>query len=129
MKSFSALLLLVDRLLLRVPLFDHVFRRQRNLRAARVLDEDALQRVVILLRNRIELVVVALRAGHRQAEEAARGRIHAIVLHLRAQRVEAQARAGIPADRRTGSRSPAICAFTNRSYGMSWLNAWITQSR
>ena len=28
-----------------------------------------------------------------------------------------------------GSKSPAICAFTNRLYGMSWLNARITQSR
>ena len=51
------------------------------------------------MRNRIELVVVALRAGDGQAEEAARGGIHAIVLHLGTQRVEAEARPVLAAGR------------------------------
>ena len=35
-------------------------------------------------------MVVALRARHGQAQKAPRGRIHPVVLHLRAERVKAQ---------------------------------------
>ena len=49
-----------------------------NLRLA-AAREDAVQRVVILRRDRIELVIVAARAGDRQAEEALRHDVDAVV--------------------------------------------------
>ena len=70
----------------------------------------------------IELWFVALGAGNRQAEKSAGRGIHAIVLHFRAQRVK-------PGSGRLADRIAAICALTNLSYGMSLLNAWITQFR
>ena len=59
--------------------------------------EDAEKRVVILGGNRIELVIVALRAGYGQAEKAARSDIDAIVLKFGAERVEAKAGRELPA--------------------------------
>src|SRR6266849_4309762 len=53
--------------------------------------EDAEQRVVIFGRNGIELVIVALGAGNREAEETAAGDVHAIVLELGAIGVKCQA--------------------------------------
>ena len=49
--------------------------RRPSLRAR----EDAGERVVVLRRDRVELVVVAAGAGDRQAEEAARQRVDAVV--------------------------------------------------
>jgi hypothetical protein len=54
--------------------------------------EDAHQRVEIAGGNGVVLVIVALRAGDRETQEAARGGIHAVVLHLGAQSIEAEAR-------------------------------------
>ena len=77
-------------LLLRVPFLGHILGRQRHL-VQLGAGEDSLQRIVILLRNGIELVIVALRARHREPQKSARGGIHALVLHLGTERVEAEA--------------------------------------
>ena len=67
---------LVDRLLLREP--DGLPEQRQFVRLADVR-QDRVQRVVILGRNRIVLVIVAARARHRQPKQASRNRIDAIV--------------------------------------------------
>ena len=57
---------------------DLVCRHERMLDRSR-REEHCLDAVVVLLRNRIELVVVAPRAAHRHAHERQRGRGHQIV--------------------------------------------------
>ena len=44
--------------------------------------EDAMQRIVIGLRNRIELVIVAARARNGETEERFRGYVDAVVDHV-----------------------------------------------
>ena len=125
-----------------VVLVDDALRGQRIFVIRRV-QEDAGQRVVVLGRNRIVLVIVAAGAADGQAEEAARHDVDAIVALVgagdldRAVVVEPRARgrgsrapaASARASPRRPSRSPASCALTNWSYGRSSLNALITQSR
>ena len=67
---------LVERLLLREP--GRLPEQRQFVRLADVR-QDRVQRVVILGRNRIVLVIVAARTGHRQSEQASRDRIDAIV--------------------------------------------------
>ena len=104
--------------------------------------EDAGQGVVVLLRDRVELVVVAAGAGDREPEERLRRRVDllvdhvhlelpavALVVRLRADRQEAggDQRARPSAwSSVAGSRSPASCSRTNWSYGLSALKAAMT---
>ena len=59
-------------------------RPQRALRRG----EHALEPVVVLLLNRIELVIVASRAGHRQPEQAAADRVEPLVPVVELQRAD-----------------------------------------
>ena len=92
--------------------------------------------VIVFSRNRIVLVIVAAGASDGQTKESTSEHVHAVMAFVGArfgrfddlvvpgtQREQTQ-----PGAQRTGrrffsSRSPAICALTNRSYGMSSLNA------
>ena len=77
------------RLLSRLILFHDGFRRQRNLGVLGAL-ENALERVIVGRRNRIEFVVVALRAAGGQTEEHASGGVHTIVLRIWTEAKESQ---------------------------------------
>jgi hypothetical protein len=72
-----------DKVFLGFIYIDGFLGSQRNLMQLRVA-EDAHQRVEIAGGNRVVLVIVTLRAGHREPEESAGRGIHAFVLHLRA---------------------------------------------
>ena len=89
-ESVEIFLFIVRFLLRRLIVVHLLFGRERRL-AQICIREDAEQRVIIGLRNGIELMVVALRAGDGEAEEAAGGGVHAIILHFRTQGVKAQA--------------------------------------
>ena len=68
----------LDRLGLRVELLHDVIRRERRF-AVLGAREDSGQRVVVLRRDRVELVIVAAGARHRQAEEPAAERVDPVV--------------------------------------------------
>jgi hypothetical protein len=72
------LFLLLDLLVLLRVFLDDALRRERVLAVGRV-QEHAGQRVVVLRRNRVVLVIVAARAADREAEEAARDDVDAVV--------------------------------------------------
>ena len=84
-------LLVGDLLGILLVLLDGLFIRKRELIDLAAV-EDAEQRVVVLGGNGVELVVVALRALYGEAEEPASGSVDAIVLELRTEAVERQAR-------------------------------------
>ena len=107
--------------------------------AARVRD----QAIIILLRDRIVLVIVAAGAAERQAEHrrAERGDhvVEMIVADQRERlggrlpgiraRDEEAGRGDRRASRPAPDASPAICQRTNWSNGMSWFSALMTKSR
>ena len=92
--------------------------------------------VIILLRNRIELVVVAARAADRHAEERVGCRVtrsssssSRVCSFFRLfSEPEPQIARGRPRIRRIRARShrPRSALQTNRSYGLSWLKARMT---
>ena len=104
--------------------------------------EEGEQLVVLLLRDRVVLVVVAAGAADGQAEEDGADGVdavdHVADVDLLVDRaalaggdvaaVEAGGDLSARASR-SGSRSPASCSMTNRSNGMLRLNALMTQSR
>ena len=108
--------------------------------------EDAGQRVVVGLRDRIELVVVAAGTAERQAQERLADRVDLVVDHVADHlllvgvaavpgAVDEERRGDQPvgvdllARRELGSRSPAIWWTMNWSNGRSRLRASTTQSR
>ena len=90
--------------------------------------ENTLKRIVIPGRNRIELMVVALRARACQGQKASGGNVDTIIRQFGTETIETQTDREFLVFARS-MRSPAICAFTKVSYGISSLNALITQSR
>ena len=84
--------------------------------------EDAVERVIVVGRDRVELVVVAAGAGDRQAEQAAADDVDPVVDDLvlvveepAADGQEPQRRQRAGARRPGSSWSAAICSTTNRS--------------
>ena len=96
--------------------------------ASCVVVQEGEHPVVLFLRERVELVVVALGALDRQAEDALADGVHAVEHRLHAELLGVDAaflvdhrvaqEAGgdeLVLRRRSGSRSPAICSMTNWS--------------
>src|SRR5207302_8323079 len=69
----------------RVVVLDYADRAVARVRAA----EDADERVVVALADRVELVIVAASAGHRQAEDRLERHVHLLVgeVHLELARI------------------------------------------
>ena len=103
--------------------------------------EESEEAIKILLRDRVEFVVVAARAAHGEAQEGGGGGADAIdhvldvilsgdgadftvIMWLRL-KPEAIFWSMVA----LGSRSPATWSRMNSSYGMFWLKALMTQSR
>ena len=123
------------------PLHLLVGRVDRDVRLVGVVQEGE-HPVILFLRERVELVAVALGALDRQPEDALADRVHAVEHRLHAELLGidapflvdhrvAQEAGGheLVLRRRPGSRSPAICSMMNWSYGRSRLRALMTQSR
>ena len=130
-RLLDSLFLFVNLLLLVVVSLYHVGGSERILFRFRI-GKDTGHGVIVFGRNRIVLVIVAARAGDRQAKEAASEDVHAVMTFVGArfgrfdnfvipgtQREQTQSGAQRTDWRLFSSRSPAICALTNRSYGMS----------
>ena len=90
-KAFNALLQLINLLRLRFVSL-HLLSRGKLELGALGAAENALQRVIVLGWNRIEFVIVALRASASQRQKPARGNVHPVIGQFRTQAVKPQTR-------------------------------------